>query len=371
MNAVALTQELVRIRTVNPLDPERPAADRVGKLLEDAGWSVSLHEFAPGRASVVARREGAADEAPLCFAGHLDTVPLGAASWGHDPFGGELAGDKLYGRGSSDMKSGLAAIVAAALQLPRARLHTGVTLVLVAGEETGCEGAAHLARTPGALGRASALVVAEPTGNRPVLGHKGALWLRARVRGVTAHGSMPERGVNAVVKAARAVLKLAEVRFDVPSDPLLGAPTLNVGTFSGGLNVNSVPDEAVIGIDLRTIPAQKHAQVRAQLAALLGPEVDLLPVVDLEGIRTEESDPFVQRVLESVAAATGEKPSPGSATYFTDASVLTPAYGGVPTVVLGPGEMALCHQTDEWCSASRIEQAVDAYLRIARAWCEA
>ena len=182
---------------------------------------------------------------------------------------------------------------------------------------------------------------------------------------------MPERGVNAVVKAARAVLKLAELRFDVPSDPLLGAPTLNVGTFSGGLNVNSVPDEAVIGIDLRTIPAQKHAQVRAQLAALLGPEVDLLPVVDLEGVRTAESDPFVQRVLESVAAATGEKPSPGSATYFTDASVLTPAYGGVPSVVLGPGEMALCHQTDEWCSASRIEQAVDAYLRIARAWCEA
>ena len=86
MNAIALTQELVRIRTVNPLDPERPAAERVGKLLEDAGWSVSLHEFAPGRASLVARREGASGAAPLCFAGHLDTVPLGAAAWSHDPF---------------------------------------------------------------------------------------------------------------------------------------------------------------------------------------------------------------------------------------------------------------------------------------------
>ena len=82
MNAIALTQELVRIRTVNPLDPERPAAERVGKMLEDAGWSMSLHEFAPGRASVVARREGASGAAPLCFAGHLDTVPLGAAAWG-------------------------------------------------------------------------------------------------------------------------------------------------------------------------------------------------------------------------------------------------------------------------------------------------
>jgi succinyl-diaminopimelate desuccinylase len=372
MNAVTLTQELVRIRTVNPLDPERPAAERAGKLLEKAGWSVSMHEFAPGRASIVARREGSSNAPPLCLAGHLDTVPLGAAPWSHDPYGGELAGDRLYGRGSSDMKSGVAAIVAAALHLSRAKLRgAGLTVVLVAGEETGCEGAAHLARTPSALGRASALVVAEPTGNRPVVGHKGALWLRARVRGVTAHGSMPERGVNAVVKAARAVLKLAELRFDVAPDPLLGAPTLNVGTFAGGENINSVPDEAVIGIDLRTIPAQRHAEVRAQLAALLGPEVDLLPIVDLEGVRTEESDPFVQTVMNAVREATGEQPRAGSATYFTDASVLTPAYGGIPTVVLGPGEMALCHQTDEWCSVARIEQAVDAYVRIARQWCEA
>jgi succinyl-diaminopimelate desuccinylase len=372
MNAVALTQELVRIRTVNPLDPERPAAERAGKLLEDAGWSVSLYEFAPGRASVVARREGGSAAAPLCFAGHLDTVPLGAAPWSVDPYGGELAGDKLYGRGASDMKSGVAAIVSAALQLSRARLRrAGITIVLVAGEETGCEGAAHLARLEGALGRAGALVVGEPTGNQPVVGHKGALWVRVRFRGVTAHGSMPERGDNAVVKAARAVLKLTELRFDVAPDPLLGRPTLNVGTFAGGLNVNSVPDEAVVGIDLRTIPAQRHGELRAQLAAALGPDAELLPIVDLEGVRTKEDDPFVLTVLDAVAATTGEKPRPGSATYFTDASVLTPAYGGVPTVILGPGEMALCHQTDEWCSTARIEQAVEAYLRIARDWCAA
>ena len=139
MNAVALTQELVRIRTVNPLDLERPAADRVGKLLEEAGWSVSTYEFAPGRASVVARREGA-EGAPLCLAGHLDTVPLGAVPWSHDPFSGEVAGDRLYGRGSTDMKSGVAAIVAAALQLSKARLRgQGLTVVLVAGEENHVE----------------------------------------------------------------------------------------------------------------------------------------------------------------------------------------------------------------------------------------
>ncbi len=371
MNAVELTRELVRIDTINPQSPERPCAERAGKLLQDAGYAVAMHEFAPGRASLIARREGGGLP-PLCFAGHLDTVPLGAAPWTRDPFGGEVDAGKLYGRGSSDMKSGVAAIVEAALRLARTPLRkAGLTVVLVAGEETGCEGAAHLAKVPGALGRASALVVGEPTGNKPVIGHKGALWLRARTRGVTAHGSMPQLGVNAVIKAARAVLDLAFFKFEVPADPLLGTPTLNVGTIHGGLNVNSVPDEAVIGIDIRTIPAQKHAELRQRLQAALGPDVELTPIVDLEGVRTAEKDPFVQQVLEIASSVSGEKQEPGTATYFTDASVLTPAYGGVPTVVLGPGEMALCHQTDEHCRVDRIEQAVEIYAQLARKWCGA
>jgi succinyl-diaminopimelate desuccinylase len=182
---------------------------------------------------------------------------------------------------------------------------------------------------------------------------------------------MPQLGVNAVVKAARAVLALSDFRFDAAPDPLLGSPTLNVGTLHGGLNVNSVPDEAVIGIDIRTVPAVKHAELKRKLQALLGPDVELTSTVDLEGVRTPEDDPFVQRVREITAKVTGEQTPPGTATYFTDASVLTPAYGGVPTVVLGPGEMALCHQTDEHCRVARIEQAVEIYAQVARDWCGA
>src|SRR5260370_7964697 len=107
------------------------------------------------------------------------------------------------------MKSGVGGMVAAALQLAGSQMRkAGLTLGLVAGEETGCEGAAHLARTEGALGSAGAMIVGEPTGNVPVLGHKGALWLHARTRGVTAHGSMPDKGVNAVVKPAHPALSL-------------------------------------------------------------------------------------------------------------------------------------------------------------------
>jgi len=304
MNAVELTKRIVRIDTINPKSPERPCADLLGKLLEDAGYAVRLHEFAPGRASLVARREGSGK--PLAFVGHLDTVPLGAAPWTRDPFAGETHEGRLYGRGSSDMKSGVAAIVAAALDLSRTPLRkAGLTLVLVAGEETGCEGAAHLARVPGALGEAQAMVVGEPTENRPVVGHKGALWLRVRFRGVTAHGSMPEKGKNAIYAAASALLALAGLRFEVAPDPLLGGPTLNVGTFSGGMNVNSVPDEAVFTVDMRTIPSQRHAEIRARLQKMLGPEAEITPLVDLEGIRTAEDDPFVRIVVEAAGSATG------------------------------------------------------------------
>jgi succinyl-diaminopimelate desuccinylase len=370
MNAVELTKQIVRIDTINPKSPERPCAELLGKLLEKAGYAVRLYEFAPGRASLVARREG--KEKPLAFVGHLDTVPLGAAPWSRDPFAGETQEGRLYGRGASDMKSGVAAMVAAALDLARAPLQkAGLTLVLVAGEETGCEGAAHLARVPGALGDASAMIVGEPTGNRPVVGHKGALWLRVRFRGVTAHGSMPEKGKNAVYAAARALLKVSELRFDVAPDPLLGGPTLNVGTFSGGMNVNSVPDEATFTIDMRTIPVQRHAEIRTRIQSMVGAEAQIEPIVDLPGIRTSEEDPLAQIALEAARAATGEKLEPGAATYFTDASVLTPAYGGIPTVVLGPGEMALCHQTDEYCLVSRVEAAVSAYAAIAKKVCGA
>jgi succinyl-diaminopimelate desuccinylase len=366
-DAVALTRELVRLDTVNPRSPERPCAEHLGRLLEAGGFGVARHEFAPGRTSLVARR-GGGRRPPLCFAGHVDTVPLGAAPWSHDPFGGEVAGGRLYGRGSSDMKSGVAAFVCAALEAARADPAADLLLVVVAGEETGCEGSAHLARTAGALGTAGALVVAEPTGNLPLVGHKGALWLRARTRGVTAHGSMPERGVNAIYEAARAVARLEAFRFQVPADPLLGRPTLNVGTIQGGLNVNSVPDLAEVGIDVRTVPAQRHDEVRAELARLMGEKVELSALVDVPAVRTDPGHPWVEQVFEIAAAALGERPAPGAAPYFTDASVLTPALGQVPTVILGPGELALAHQTDEYCLVSRVEQAVALYRELALRW---
>ena len=372
VDPVALTQQLVRFDTINPTSPELDCARFLAGLLEGGGFRVQLHEFAPGRASLVATLSGGS-KPPMCFAGHLDTVPLGAAPWKRDPFAGETDAGRLYGRGSSDMKSGIAALACAALDLARTgRLpDAGLTLVFVAAEETGCEGAAHLARTDGALGTAGAMVVGEPTGGRPLVGHKGALWLEARTRGVTAHGSMPEQGVNAVYRAARVVSALETFRFDVAPDPLLGRPTLNVGTIRGGLNINSVPDEAVIGIDIRTVPAQRHARVRDDLAQLLGPDVELSVRVDVPGVRTDEGEPFIREIYQLVEERSGRRPTAASAPYFTDASILTPALGGIPTVILGPGELVQAHQTDEYAEVRCIEETTELYRELGRRWCGA
>ena len=171
------------------------------------GSRSSRTSSAPGRTSLVARW-GVTDERPsLCLTGHLDTVPLGRADWSVDAFSGETDGDRLFGRGTSDMKGGTAAIVVAAERVAAlgGSPSAGLELVLCAGEETGCEGALALADS-GLLGTCGALLVAEPTTNYPCVAHKGVVWADAVARGKTAHGSMPHLGENAIYKLARAIL---------------------------------------------------------------------------------------------------------------------------------------------------------------------
>jgi succinyl-diaminopimelate desuccinylase len=368
--ALELTQDLIRLETINPPGNELLCIEPLAQMLEDAGFTLAIHDFGPGRVNLVARLGGTDDKLPLCFTGHVDTVPLGLQPWSVDPFTAEITDCKLFGRGSSDMKSGVAAFVIAALALADRIAGTpGIVLVITAGEETGCDGAFDLAGRNGALGAAGAMVVAEPTSNRPLVGHKGALWLRARTTGVTAHGSMPEEGDNAIYKAARAISKLEDFGFNIARHELMGAPSLNVGTVHGGININSVPDQTDISIDIRTIPGQSHADIRTTLASYLGDDITLETIVDTPGIWTDPKDNWLLEVSERTAKIMGEQYSPQTAVYFTDASVLTPAMGNPPTVILGPGEAAQAHQTDEYCVVDRISEAVAIYESIIAEWC--
>lgn len=363
IDPVELTQRLVRFDTVNPPGQERACGEYLAQLLEKNAFSTCLVALDDARASVIARR-GRPRGKPLVLTGHLDVVPLGTRAWARDPFGGEIADGRVHGRGASDMKGGVAAMVAAAVA---ESVDTEVVLILTAGEETGCDGARSIVEA-NLHGSAGALVVGEPTGNVAYVGHKGALWLKATAEGVTAHGSMPHRGDNAVHKAARAVTRLEKFEFRHAGHPVLGKPTINVGTFHGGLNINSVPDRATIEIDLRTVPGIDHAALREAIAAHMQEDLRIDTLIDLPGVWTSPEMPWVARAGRIVAGVTGAASEVKTATYFSDASILAPAIGEPPTLILGPGEPHLAHQTDEWCSVVRIEQATAIYRQLIADW---
>jgi succinyl-diaminopimelate desuccinylase len=366
MSAVDLALELVRLDTVNPPGNEGVVAELLAARLSAAGFEIAVHEHAPGRPNLIARLPGTDPERPaLCMTGHVDTVPLGGAPWSVEPFGA-LEDGRLHGRGASDMKGGVAAIVLAAERVAAlGRGEAGLELVLTAAEETGCEGARFLAANAGLLGRVGAVLVAEPTGGVPHVGHKGVLFARATTEGVSAHGSAPHLGRNAIYPLARAVAALADLRLDAEPHPVLGEPTLNVGTIAGGSGVNLVPDRAEAQIDVRTVQGLTGEAVLARLAAVAGPEVTLEAWIDLAPVITDPADPWMQ----SVFAVAGGGDEPRGVAYFTDAAALTPAYGNPPTVIWGPGEAAQAHQTDEYAEAAKIDAAADQFFEVARRWC--
>lgn len=370
LDALSLTQKLLSFNTINPPGLERDCAKYLGTLLEASGFHVSYHEFGVARTNLIARLDAGKNDLTLCFSGHMDTAPLGLGTWSRDPFAGEIVGDKIYGRGTSDMKGGLAAMAVAALRIGKMRgRKAGIILMITAGEETGSDGAYHLAAMGDKWGKVGAIVVGEPTANYPVLAHKGSLWLEAKTTGVTAHGSMPDQGVNAIYKVVEAISKLQKYDFAIPPHPLLGEPTINVGTISGGLNINSVPDQAKIGIDIRTVPALTNEEVFQNIQSLLGTDVELRRVVDVGSIATDPGHEWVQQVFQIMESKLKERPVARGVTYFTDAAFLTPAFDNAPTIILGPGEPSQAHKTDEFCDLDKIEEAAEAYFDIAKNWC--
>ena len=371
ISPVELTQQLIRFNTINPPGNEAPCARHLGGILEAAGFETRYIEMEPGRENLLARIGGSASKLPLAFTGHIDVVPLGAAPWSVDPFGAEIADGKIYGRGGSDMKSGVAAFVSAAVKLaPRLAETPGVALVITADEELGCHGAQFLA-DKSLLPEAGALIVAEPTANRLLAGHKGNFWVEGMTKGVTAHGSMPGEGVNAVYKAARAVLALADFDFSRDAHPVLGRGTLNVGWLRGGLNTNSVPDEARFGIDIRLVPGMNAAALIARLERATAGEATFEAMgKPMAPVWTDPADPWIAGLASIVREVTGETRAIEGAAFYTDAGALKPGMGGPPTVILGPGEPAQAHQTDEYCTVARVEAAEAIYTVAIEQWCE-
>ncbi len=374
--AVDLTRDMVRMRTANPPGDEILLARMLRERTSALGLDARLYPFDSTRANLVCRIPGSGELPSVVFSGHLDTVPFGEERWEHGPLSGDIADGRIFGRGSADMKGGVAAMIAAAAAVRRSglALRGDLVLALTAGEEVDCIGANRMVGED-LLAGAGCLIVAEPTDMDVCIAEKGALWIEVLTRGKAAHGSTPHLGRNAVIPMAGVIRKLAEFSPACRRHPLLGGSTMNIGTIKGGTNTNIVPDRCSLTIDFRTVPGQDHQSIFRSVRELMeesmresahcdGIEWDLRILGDRPPVDTAADDPFVEIFARAARQVLGHEPTIAGVTYFTDGAILAQALRA-PMVICGPGEASAAHQADESVKIDNLRLAARTYALAA------
>jgi acetylornithine deacetylase/succinyl-diaminopimelate desuccinylase family protein len=373
-----LLSDLVSISSVNTMGRalsgpgifEAGMSDYLERFFRDLGVPCERQTIAPGRDNLLARYAAPQARRLLVFDAHQDTVPTDGMTI--DPFQPVIEGDRLYGRGSCDIKGGMAAMLTAFARLVRERPGGSASVIMACtvDEEFTHKGSSRLAESR--LG-ADLAIVAEPTKLDIVNSHKGAVRWKIRTHGVACHSSQPHLGRNAIYRMAQVVSALAEHARELagsPQDPVLGPPSLSVGRIEGGQSVNVVPDWCEIEIDRRVIPGEtpldcpKRALefVRTQLGGLEGVE-SLPPWINLPALSWQGSDEWIKLIQGEVARVTGRTPAVTGVPYGTDAGPL--GASGLPCLVFGPGDIAQAHTKDEWVDLTEVRTAADIYFHIA------
>jgi acetylornithine deacetylase len=373
-DVVELTRALVAIDSVNPsLVPgaagETEAAAFVAGWAREAGLEVELVEPTPERPSVVAAARGSGGGRSLLLCGHLDTVGTGAMQ---APFEPRIEGDRLYGRGAYDMKAGVAAALVACRDAAELELAGDVLVAAVADEEHASLGVQEVLATV----EADAAIVTEPTEMEIAIAHKGFAWLEIEVRGRAAHGSRPQLGVDAIVKAGRVLTALGELDTQLGDrrHPLLGRGSLHASLISGGSDLATYPERCTIGIERRTLPGEGTAEIERELARLLAGCREADPVLEAtartllvrEPLETAGDEPVVSALREAAAEVLGSRPPLSGASFWADSAFIAAA--GIPTALFGPGGEG-AHAAEEWVSIRNTESCARVLTRTASAFC--
>ena len=375
---LATLQEVVAIPSVNPdlpggSDGERGMVEYLTRFFAAAGIACERWEALPGRPNLVATLPGRDPSRAVLFECHLDTAT--AEGMTIEPFQPALRDGKVFGRGSCDTKAGGVAMLHAMLRIVRSGEMPPISVMYagVVDEEYRMRGAAALAASLTARGtRIVGAVVAEPTELRIVRAHKGVVRALVEVRGSAAHSSKPHLGVNAIGVAARLISAFDEEvagGFAGRDDGVTGAPTHNVGTIRGGLQVNFVPAHCRFELDRRVLPGEEFGSVlepyrgiAARVAAEHpGSAVDVTEDLAIEPMETPADAAIAVGASAAVRATTG-RAHVGGVPYGTDAAKLSAA--GIPAIVLGPGSIDQAHAAVEWVDCDQVLQAADIYHRI-------
>jgi len=377
MPAVAdLASALVRLPSVNPPGGEQPVSDALAALLADAGLPPQRVPVDGHGDCLLATLPGGPAPARI-FTGHLDVVPVSpgeAGRWASDPFSGEIRGGRLYGRGATDMKGGLAALVAAALGLrSEGRTPRGdVLLVLTSDEEDLMAGSKAVAGHP-LLDRDADVVVCEPTGLRLCTVGRGRTWARLTVRGATGHGSQAS-GRNPVQLAADLIAALDAEDFSATATPTDAPSFWRPLAIHAGVEPCVVPDACTLTVDARLAPDHDPEDVWARLDATIGRlraahpalAVDVEVVDRREGWRTPAASGLVG-AAQAALAGLGLDPTPSTFAGTTDGTVLRragAAHGVRDVVVVGPGDLALAHRENESVALAELDAAVALYRAL-------
>lgn len=360
-DVITLLQQLVRIPSVNP--DNAPGTDLVGEekiavflsgWLESIGADVTLEEIKPGRPNLIARFAPMDGRPRILLGPHLDTVGVGGMII--EPFSGEIRDGRLWGRGASDTKGSMAAMLWA-LHENRQQLATlpvAVDFIAFMGEESRQWGSKDFAKKY-ATSYIFALV-GEPTSMSIVHVTKGSLWATLRATGKAAHSSQPERGENAILKLTRALDQLDHhlgAALATFTHPVLGHATMNVGLICGGTRPNIVPDLAEAQIDIRITPALAEAggalKLLTEMIEFHALPIEIVDPHENPPMETAADHPMIQALLASDPLT-----ELAGAPWFSDAAHLSA--GGIPSICIGPGSIDQAHTINEFISTAELEK---------------
>jgi succinyl-diaminopimelate desuccinylase len=370
---LGFTRALIAAKSENPGGTEDDAATVAVDILTGLGAEPDIVRSDAGRPSVVATL-GETTGPSLAWNGHLDVVPAGSLdTWRHDPWAGELDDDgRVVGRGAADMKGPIAAALAAASALRRAGTPTAGSLVfhLAADEELAGIHGTKVLWERGLLTQ-DAAIVGEPSELQVGLAERGGAWFTATAYGTAAHGSQPERGVNAITSMARFLLRLPEVLPD-REHPLVGSPSVNAALIAGGSAPNVVPDRCEVDIDRRIVPGETDPdEVRAPFLALVASLREQHPEVDIQVALREWTDAaeaspdtdIARIAADAVAASRGARPALVGFTGITDARFYI-NLARIPTVICGPGSLTVAHTANESVPFDELVAGAQSYARM-------
>ncbi len=378
---VQFLQALVRIPSVNAPESgrtEQAAAELVAEQMRSFGWEPRIDEVAPGRPNVIAVLEGGRPGPTLMFEGHTDVVTEGPLDlWSVDPFGGEIRDGRLYGRGSADMKSGVAAMLFAADAVRRRGEFAGRIIVGALVDEEGMMlGAKHFTTTE--LGKTvDAAIICEPEGGEVCVAQKGALRLRLDVTGRMAHGAMPQHAINPAPALARFIDAVGRLESELQArdgaHATLGPTYLTPTVIQAGepKQLNVIPGRAWLAVDVRTIPGVEHPAIVDRLQAdareigdATGCTLELSVVDDRPATETDPDEPVVRAVCTAHADLLGAEAALGGVPGATDGTILVRDLG-IPVAVYGPGGKWIAHQADEYVEVAELGQYARVYAEAA------